>query len=147
VTPAEAREIDRLEFEAECAAIRQRAYALLTQRWEIAPKFLVEPHTMAQHRDAPPSTTRRPNRFAAKYYCALGLRLTLNEWAAETGIGAGTIRARIESGWTVERAVTEPKQVQRHRGVVSNQSAIDETGCSSSARERTNISFSEEANQ
>jgi DNA-binding IclR family transcriptional regulator len=32
MTPAEARQIDREEFEAECAAIRQRAYQYVAQR-------------------------------------------------------------------------------------------------------------------
>ncbi len=39
---------------------------------------------------------------------ACGRSLTAAEWSRETGIGYQTIRKRLESGWSPDRAVSEP---------------------------------------
>lgn len=36
-------------------------------------------------------------------------------WADETGIPPGTICARLDVGWTVERALTEPIHTEKHK--------------------------------
>lgn len=51
------------------------------------------------------SNNRRDNLIVE----ALGQRKTVNEWAAQTGLKASTIRRRIKGlGWSEERAVTAP---------------------------------------
>ena len=50
-------------------------------------------------------TTLRANTGVA----ILGATKTLNEWAAQYGITRASIVSRIKAGWSVERAVTEPK--------------------------------------
>lgn len=44
-----------------------------------------------------------------------GRTQTLAQWAEETGIGWGTIAARIRSGWSVDRALTEPIHTANRR--------------------------------
>ena len=40
---------------------------------------------------------------------------TASQWADETGIDDKTITRRIKSGWTVEKALTKPVRVFKHR--------------------------------
>lgn len=40
---------------------------------------------------------------------------TLKEWETITGVKWGTIWARLQAGWPVERALTEPVQDKHHR--------------------------------
>ena len=40
---------------------------------------------------------------------------SMQQWANETGISRGTIDARIRSGWSVERALTEPVHTENRR--------------------------------
>lgn len=89
MTPAEASEIDRLEFEAECAAIRQRAYELVRK------PALAEPE--AQHPKA-------------KLHTHDGHTATVKQWAAKLGLAPATIKRRMSKGLTFEQAIT----VQRH---------------------------------
>jgi hypothetical protein len=37
------------------------------------------------------------------------------EWAEELGIGVGTLRSRINRGWTVERSLTQPVRCPQHQ--------------------------------
>lgn len=114
-----ARQIDREEFAAECAAIRQRAYARLglkrsderVERWinRIEPKGTIVPK---HHRNAVKKAART-HAANAKFYEAFGHKRTLNEWAAETGMSPNTIRNRLNLGWPLEDALTRP--VQEHR--------------------------------
>jgi hypothetical protein len=39
-----------------------------------------------------------------------GRSQTLRQWADELGMGHSTLRRRLEAGWSVERALTEPLQ-------------------------------------
>jgi hypothetical protein len=42
--------------------------------------------------------------------------MLLVEWAVELGVHASTILARLDRGWSIERAVTtEPKRPRRER--------------------------------
>ena len=45
-----------------------------------------------------------------------GKTLTVSEWAKKTGISAARIRKRISSGWSVQRALTEPIHKEKQRG-------------------------------
>jgi hypothetical protein len=45
-----------------------------------------------------------------------GVTMTLTEWSERTGIGVTTIRERIRRGWSVSRAVTEPRTHGTTRG-------------------------------
>jgi hypothetical protein len=132
VTPAErARQIDREEFAAECAAVRQRAYA----RFKIKPQpdkrvrewiQRQEPKgTIKPNYTVPPKGARkvsRPYAPDAKLYTAFGHTRTLTGWAAETGMSRNTIRSRLSYGWTLEDALT--RSVQAHKP--SNRETVPE---------------------
>jgi hypothetical protein len=154
MTPAErARQIDKEEFAAECAAVRQRAYALFkvkpqcekrVREWirRIEPKRSIAKPT--QQRNAVEKSTRT-HAANAVLHEAFGHKRTLNEWAAETGIATNTIRSRLKYGWTIENALTRTVQghkKQRRAGVVSNLSAFEGTGAGSTSQETPNITFS-----
>lgn len=89
MTPAErARQIDKEEFAAECAAIRQRALARLVSSDPEKPKDMM--------------------RGLARIYEAHGEKRTLREWSEITGIPISTLNARINLyDWSVERSLTE----------------------------------------
>jgi len=152
MTPAErARQIDREEFAAECAAIRQRAYAMLgsnlargvnLDRWitRKEPKGSIKRPFRKKDKTAPSSS--RVRAAGAKLYVAFGHTRTLREWAEATGISRYTIRNRLEIGWTVEDAVSRAVQEHRRPGVVSDFSPSKGTGAGSTAQETPNITFS-----
>ena len=48
-----------------------------------------------------------------------GERRTLVEWAEELGMRADTIGARIDNGWTAERALTTPIRAKCEKGAVT----------------------------
>lgn len=120
MTPAErARQIDREEFTAECAAVRQRAFALLemeahrpahVEHWikRREPNGSIKPKYLRNAAD----NASRTHAANAKLYTAFNQTRTLRGWAEETGISAHTIRNRLTMGWTVEDAVT--RAVQKH---------------------------------
>lgn len=125
MTPSErARQIEREEFEAECAAIRQRAYALLAAnkpndqnaaRW-IKRQEPKSSKKMVKSRKVGVEKAARAHANRAKQYSAFGHTRTLTEWANETGMSRHTIRNRLNIGWSLEDALT--RKVQLH----SNQS-------------------------
>ncbi|TCM57830.1 hypothetical protein C8J36_102633 [Rhizobium sp. PP-F2F-G48] len=118
MTPAEAREIDRQEFEAECAAVRRRLYEHLLKvngrrdthvqrcisRGYEAPRQRFNVATIAHARMKPSPAARRP----AATYEAFGRVQTLEQWANEYGIQIGTIRTRLKLRWTIEAALSKP---------------------------------------
>jgi len=122
MTPAErARQIDREEFAAECAAIRQRAYARFGIKPQPDKRVLgwiqrQEPKGTIKPNFTPPpkrvQKARRPYARTAKLYTAFGHTRTLTEWATETGMSRNTIRNRLNIGWTLEDALT--REVQKH---------------------------------
>lgn len=113
MTTAEAEEIDRLEFEAECAAIRERAYAIVKSHRDKKQQTETISAELNEALDAKPYITRYEPRkktpgHAPKLYTAHGKTLTIRQWSAETGISVGTLRFRLAHGWTMEDAVTRP---------------------------------------
>jgi hypothetical protein len=63
-------------------------------------------------------TTRKP-RQRGELFEHQGRRLTLKQWAQQSGISYGTLDWRISEGWTIERALktpianTRPKRADR----------------------------------
>jgi hypothetical protein len=58
-------------------------------------------------------TEQQRNRRGNVRITAFGETVTLAEWSERTGIGGGTIRNRLRSGWDVEVALTKPTRKQR----------------------------------
>ncbi len=149
MTPAErARQIDREEFAAECAAIRQRAYERvgMTEREARIDQWIKrkEPKGSMRPRYVR-NAVRNANRAHAanaKPYTAFGHTRTLTEWATETGMSRNTIRNRLTIGWTLEDALTRAVQSHRKPGVVSDFAPSDGTGAGSTAQETPNLTFS-----
>lgn len=52
--------------------------------------------------------TQMNNRRNTYYLEYNGVRLSLSEWSAQTGLSRATIRQRILAGWGVEKALTTP---------------------------------------
>ncbi len=52
--------------------------------------------------------TQSNNRRSNVVLSYNGRTLTLAEWSEETGISYGTLHRRIQKGWSIERALTEP---------------------------------------
>jgi hypothetical protein len=48
------------------------------------------------------------NRSSVIWIEHCGVRLHLEDWSRRTGIGPSRIRRRLQSGWSVERALTTP---------------------------------------
>ncbi|MBB3568740.1 hypothetical protein [Rhizobium sp. BK491] len=157
MTPAErARQIDRQEFEAECVAIRQRAYAMLMRKPARDPRVdqwikrgmepavaSFKPQMTASNRTVSPNF-RRP----ATMHEAFGREQSLDQWAQEYGIRRGTLRTRLKLGWTLEAALRKPpgqtgRRVHLPRpGVPSDFAPSRETGAWGTAQETPNITFS-----
>jgi hypothetical protein len=129
MTPAErAQQIDREEFAAECAAIRQRAYALLSGepvRTATIESWIKrrEPKGSIKARRSGVDSAARSRATKAKHYTALGQTRTLKEWAIATGMSRNTIRNRLDIGWTIEDAVTRPVQARSNFKENSNGTA------------------------
>lgn len=93
------------------------------QRWDSFENFLADmgerPLGMTLDRinrngDYEPSNCRwataleqQNNRSTNRRIAFGGTELTLTQWARAIGIGATTIKQRIERGWSVDRALTE----------------------------------------
>ncbi|MGV1752488.1 hypothetical protein [Agrobacterium sp. CG674] len=161
MTPAEhARQIDREEFAAECAAVRERAVAY-SRRCQTARADRITAWLNENKNNQTPRPRRviaRPNRNAveaasranaakAKQYVAFGQSRSLREWAEETGIVEGTIRSRLNYGWTLEDALRRKVQEHRERapGGVFRLQPSKGTGAGSTLQETPNITFSQEA--
>lgn len=57
------------------------------------------------------------NRTTARYYTINGKTRTLTQWCEMYGIPAHVVVHRIEAGWDVERAITEPRRTQKKKTV------------------------------
>jgi len=141
MTAAEAREIDRLEFEAERAAIRQRALAIV-QAHKAQAKARAEalaslsPQTI-QPQPALNSFNCAPVGPRGKVYTHAGLTLPLKEWAGRLGVPMPRLAYRLRQGWPLHEVLTS----QNHRGkgrpggVVADLGPIEGTGARSTAQE------------
>ncbi|MBJ7578143.1 hypothetical protein JHC09_09610 [Devosia sp. MC532] len=145
MTPEEAREIDRLEFEADCRAARERAYAHIAMRRNQPPVQSMVP--------TPRSTDAVVlRRSSARLYSLDGKRRTLEEWSVLCGHSVAVLRYRMKNGMTFEQAVTTPKL--RHSipwqlqvkpaagpGVVDNFAVPSGTGGGSVTQDISQIEF------
>lgn len=55
------------------------------------------------------------NTRANKHYSLDGKTMSLADWGSELGIDPETLRARIARGWSIERSLTTPLQIAKHR--------------------------------
>ncbi|HEV7335548.1 MAG TPA: hypothetical protein VGO06_06225 [Bosea sp. (in: a-proteobacteria)] len=114
MTPAEAREIEKQEFEAECAAIRQRAYALL-RNGPSRPSFSPAPTQLEQI--AIGKEAAGPN---AQLYSHAGRTMTLDDWAKHLGIPYQTLAHRLRQRWPIERVLTGQNLRGRCRTIIEH---------------------------
>jgi hypothetical protein len=150
MTAAEASEIDRLEFEAERAALRQRAAEIIGAH-QARIRALAEVLAGLDNSSAATAAEpKRPNTFnrsqrgvRGKGYTHAGLTLTISEWADRLGIPANRLAYRITKGWPLSEALTSTNRrgKPRHRGVVNDFASSNGTGVGSIARETVNIDF------
>jgi len=55
------------------------------------------------------------NRKGNRFITHDGRTMSASDWAREVGINAGSIRNRLDMGWTVERSLTEPLRPRSRR--------------------------------
>ena len=165
MTPEEAREIDRLEFEADCRAARERAFAVIAERrgadranalrW--IEKELPKLNFMPSHAPRPEPTAnlptpptidapkpRRTRTPSTQRHDAFDLSLTYQQWAEHLGITLNTFHQRVFRKGSVEEAVAmggpQPRGNRaRDPGVVKNLPAIEGTGGGSLAQDISEI--------
>lgn len=117
MTPAErARQIEKQEFEAECAAIRRRAYERLGMPSPVderVKQWLAKPYEPSKpprplpfigkqaDNSKPNWTPRRP----AKLRTVAGTSLTLRQWADYLGITLNALHQRIRRNGSLEAVV------------------------------------------
>ncbi|MDE4096672.1 hypothetical protein [Phaeobacter gallaeciensis] len=126
------------------------------------------PAELASNRKLSANTQRKrpkeakPKRVApaAKPLTYNGTTLTTQQWADRTGLTVTQIYSRLNQGWTVERALTQPVILRKRNhnsgwgstgetvvahgpGVGSNFRKCEGTGGGRSAQDRPKISFSE----
>ncbi|HWL30174.1 MAG TPA: hypothetical protein VNQ97_14835 [Burkholderiaceae bacterium] len=137
MTPAErARQIDKEEFAAECAAIRQRVLANAEENRRQEQQRLF---TLIGKVEASPSMVG--------LYTFEGVTLTVAQWAKLLGVSLPTLYARRRKLGTMEAAIAlgGAQRPGPKPGVVSNLQAFQGTGAGSTAQETPNITFSQEA--
>lgn len=148
MTPEEAREIDRLEYEADCRAARERAYALIAERRTTERKRLsrLNSYKRSDLLEAPKPVPiikprpRLPHGGPAQKRTAFGMSLTLQEWADHLGIGLNTLHQRMHKRGSLEDAIAVggPKSPHRPKvepGVAKNFPALEGTGGGSTAQD------------
>ena len=105
MTPEQAREIDRQEFEADCRAVRERMHAAIADRRKNYRRWL---KSLADKPMIFPKLTmpREPVRRKAQLLTLNGETLPLPEWAKRVNVSEQAIRYRLAHSWTVEQALT-----------------------------------------
>lgn len=144
MTPAErARQIDKEEFEAECTAIRQRAFAYAEQcraeaRSQAREWITGKPAVVVSF-----SRSGRPEHA----HTVNGAVRTLKQWAKHLGISKVTLLRRRRELGSLEAAIAMggPQRRRHAPGVVSNFAPSKGTGAGSTAQETPNLTFSQEA--
>ena len=120
MTPAEhARQIDKQEFEAECAAIRRRAYARLgvnaSEADQRVKAWLAKPYErgsfnlparIAAKAPAEPRERVKPKRLKhGSKHTVAGTSLTLRQWADHLGITYNNLNQRIHKLGSLQAVV------------------------------------------
>lgn len=152
MTPEEAREIDRLEFEAECRAVRERVFARIAERhgaerarvlrWVKNERPARSTRVVLRPAAAPkPKVSRRPRQQTAQPRRVGSLSMTLHGWADHLGITYNSLNQRIHKLGSLEAAVAEggPK---RRAGVSANFPQPVGTGGGPTTQDFTEIEFS-----
>jgi hypothetical protein len=161
VTPEEAREIDRLEFDAECRAVRERVFARIAERhgaerarvlrWmenelprgSLQPRWTLKPAALTP--PTPPPTVKKPRKpRSGPQRIAFGVSRTLREWADHLGISVNTLHQRIHKTGSLEDAIRIGglKNTGRRLGVVANFPEPIGTGGGPIAQDIPEIEFS-----
>lgn len=143
MTPAErARQIDREEFEAECAASRERALAH-------ANKCREEEREKVRAAIGAVEVTPPKRLNAAKLYTFGGATLTVAQWAERLGVKTPTLYVRRRKHGSMEVAIAMggllPLGKKATPPVLSNFAPSKGTGAGSTAQETSKITFSQEA--
>lgn len=120
MTPAErARQIDREEFAAECAAVRQRAYAYVEHRrhearaelatWlgRPAPAGVFKVEMQPTRRRHVVAALERYRELSAKRHTVGGLTMTKRQWADYLGITYSALNTRISRLGSLEVAIQQ----------------------------------------
>lgn len=143
MTPAEqARQIDREEFAAECAAARQRALVYAHER-RIQARQQVQQWIGVE--TARPTIRPQPRSGrTATLHSYNGEALTIEQWANRLGITTPTLfqRRRKLGSLALAIALGGSQKLRRKPGVVSDLPAFQGTGAGSTAQENPNITFS-----
>ncbi|WKL27192.1 hypothetical protein Q1M63_24560 [Sinorhizobium meliloti] len=146
MTPAErARIIDKEEFAAECAAIRQRAHAYVERRrhearadlahWlgRPAPVGVFKPDARPAIRKRTVAALARGRDLAVKRHTIDGLTMTKRQWADHLGITYSALNTRVSRLGSLEAAVRP--QANPHAGRRRRRSSVTVAGISKSIAE------------
>ena len=142
MTPEEAREIDRLEFEADCRAARERVHAAIAQRrstertrtlsWlgRVSPAETFVPALSVRPK---PTTVKvkpvDPKPRGPKLHSVGDLTMTRKEWAAHLGISINVLDQRLHrTGSMAEAVAIGGARPTGRPGVGKNLPALEETG-------------------
>ena len=77
-----------------------------------------------RHTDAARAQMRETKRRNGKKFKYLGQTMTLVEWAEKTGIRLGVLHMRLNRGWTLGRALTQPWTREAHYEIMRERAAI-----------------------
>jgi hypothetical protein len=128
MSPAEnARLLDLKEFAEDCAAARQRAYALLTERREqdrdavrrcIGRTNVLPSETPIVVAERPitvkPAKVKRKPGIVAQLYTINGVSMTRREWAESVGITASALAIRVHRLGSLEAALAAGPRTSIH---------------------------------
>lgn len=155
MTPEEAREIDRLEFKAECRAVREHVFAHIADRhgaerarvlrWmdREPPKAVFAVKTVVAAPRPRPVPQLRPRREGCRgdRRPVGDLSMTLREWADHLGITYNNLNQRIHKLGSLE-AVVKAGGAKKPRGVSANSPEHLGTGGGPTTQDFTEIEFS-----
>ncbi|MGN7960887.1 hypothetical protein [Brucella sp. 22210] len=135
MTPQErARLIDKQEFEAECKAIRERAYALYQRGKKRSSRVQASINRGATQgvswRQPLTATQKRPEKSwrrgpIGKQYTYQGRTMNAKQWADLIGMSVGAFKSRLSKGYTLEQAIETPQR-QRIKVIRVENSESDE---------------------
>jgi hypothetical protein len=146
MTPAErARQIDKEEFEAACAAIRQRAFAHAEEC-----RMLEHQKVRAAIGTVEAMPAKQAGGKVAKLYTYDGTTLTVAQWAKRLGLCPPALYVRCRKYGSMEIAIAMGGALPSGKkavppGVSSDFARSAGTGAGSTAQETPNLTFSQEA--